>query len=102
LNRSEIYRHSKIHYIFKFLELLKDMVASELQHRTKQFIRLGILPKALSRYSTIMTQQYSGHVTIWPAPTLTDLIHILDHPNTKSLTRGGILGARGAYYSNLF
>lgn len=75
------------------------MVGSELQHRVKQFVRLGVFPKAIARYSTILTQQYSGHVTIWPAPTLTDLIHILDHPNTKSLKRGGILGARGAYSS---
>jgi len=102
LDHSEKFRHSVVAFIFKFFQPLKYIIGSEFQHRINQLVNLRIFPKAIARYSTFFTQQYTGHVTIWPTPTLTDLIHVLDHPNTRTLKRGGILGARGAYYSNFF
>jgi len=98
LNHGEKFRHSALAYIFKIFEPMKYLIGSEFQHRIHQLVNLRIIPKAIARYSTIFTQQYSGHVTIWPTPTLTDLIHVLDHPNHRTLKRGGILGARGAYF----
>jgi len=98
LNHGEKFRHSALAYIFKIFEPMKYLIGSEFQHRIHQLVNLRIIPKAIARYSTIFTQQYSGNVTIWPTPTLTDLIHVLDHPNHRTLKRGGILGARGAYF----
>lgn len=102
LNHSEFYRNSIVSYVFKFLELIKDMVGSEFRHRVGQMERLGLFPLAISRYFTILNQQYSGNVTIWAPPTVYDSLHILQHPSTLSMTRGGKLGARGVYYSKYF
>lgn len=102
LNHSEFYRNSIVAYVFKLLELIKDMVGSEFRHRVSQMERLGLFPLSISRYFTVLNQQYSGNVTIWAPPTLHDSLHILQHPGTESMTRGGKLGARGVYYSKYY
>lgn len=102
LNHSEHFRHTKKAIIFKALELLKDLVGSELSHRINQLTRIGILPKAATRYFNLITQQYSGHVTIFPKTSINDYLTILDNPKVEFIRKGLVDGSRRTYPSNFF
>jgi len=102
LNHSEQHRYAKRTIFYKMWELVKDQIAAEIKHRVNQFAMLGILPKGLTRYFNLITQQYSGHVTIWPDFTLTELINILDNPTTDLLRHCIIHGSRRVYPSKFF
>lgn len=100
LNHSEHHRHSKRTFFYKAYEKIKDLIAAELKHRVNQFAIMGILPSAITRYFNLITQQYSGHVTIWPLVTVQDYVHILDNPSTELLRNCIINGSRRVYPSN--
>jgi Predicted esterase of the alpha-beta hydrolase superfamily len=98
MNHSESYRHSKRAIIFRAWEFIKDFIGSEIKHRINQLEKLGILSSAIARYVNLITQQYGGHVTIWPHPTLNDFIHLLDNPTHEMLRRCLIKGATRVYH----
>lgn len=62
---------------------------------------IGIFPKALTRAFNLVTQQYSGHITVWPDFSLKDLQRILDGPTTEMLRNCIIKGSRRVYPSNI-
>jgi len=97
LNHSEQHRYAKRTVFYQMWELVKDQIGAEIKHRVNQFAMFGILPKALTRYFNLITQKYSGHVTIWPDFTLSELINILDNPTTDLLRHCMIHGARRVY-----
>jgi len=99
LNHSEQHRHAKRTIFYKTWELIKDLIGAEIKHRVNQFTRLGILPRAFARYFNLITQQYSGHVTIWPDFTVSDLMNILVGPTNDMLRNCIIHGARRVYPS---
>jgi predicted acylesterase/phospholipase RssA len=98
MNHSEGFRHSRKYVFVRVYEVLKGIIASELKHRVNQLSSVGILPTAITRYFNLITQEYSGNVTIWPIPTLRDYLNILNNPSHQSLQKGLILGARRTYH----
>jgi len=97
MNHSEQYRYSKKYMFIRAYEVFKNMVASELVHRVNQLASIGIFPQAVTRYFNLITQVYSGTVTIWPVPTLKDFLNILNNPTPQTLQRGLILGQQRTY-----
>eukprot|EP01125_Pyxidicula_operculata_P006169 TRINITY_DN2151_c0_g1_i2.p2 TRINITY_DN2151_c0_g1~~TRINITY_DN2151_c0_g1_i2.p2 ORF type:complete len:402 (-),score=58.45 TRINITY_DN2151_c0_g1_i2:2126-3331(-) len=59
---------------------MKDLVSSEIKHRVKQLTKLGVLPKA---YFAVMSQNYSGHITVVPTLSFDDWMHLLANPTTE-------------------
>ena len=54
------------------------------------------------RYLNLITQEYSGNVTIWPVPNIKDFLAILNNPTSQTMQRGLIVGARRSYQSEMF
>jgi predicted acylesterase/phospholipase RssA len=70
---------------FNFWKLLKNLVLSELKHRIHQIQSLGILPKFASTILNIITQDYRGHVTIFPVPRWRDYLYMLQNPSKEMI-----------------
>jgi predicted acylesterase/phospholipase RssA len=70
---------------FNFWRLLKNLLFSEIKHRCQQIQSLGILPNSLSKILNIITQDYRGHVTIFPVPKITDYLSVLSNPTKESI-----------------
>jgi len=106
LNQSEHFRYSKRAALYKAYELVKDLIGSELKHRVNQLAMIGIFPKAASRYFNLITQTYSGNVTIFPRVDINDYLTILSNPSPDTLRHGLTFGARrifpSKYYINFF
>ena len=100
LDHSEQHRYAKRTVFYRAWERIKDLVAAEIKHRVNQLTIMGVLPSAMTRYFNLITQQYSGHVTIWPDFTINDLLTILDGPTTEMLRNCIIEGSRRVYPSN--
>jgi len=99
LNQSEHTRYSRKAILYKVYELLKDLVGTELKHRVNQLALLGIFPKAATRYFNLITQTYSGNVTIFPKADVNDYLTILANPSPDTLRQGLTVGARRVYPS---
>jgi hypothetical protein len=98
MNHSESYRHHKRAILYRIFEFVKDVIGSEFRHRINQLAKIGIFPKFISKYFTLITQQYGGHVTIWPLPALYDFLHLLDEPTHQRLRYCLVRGATRVYH----
>jgi predicted acylesterase/phospholipase RssA len=70
---------------FNIWKLLKNLVTSELKHRAEQIRSLGILPVSIHNFLNIFTQDYRGHITLFPVPSLTDYLRIVSNPTKESI-----------------
>ena len=66
----------------------KSVVGNEVVHWLNQFATLGIVPSKLKRFSNIVTQDYYGHVTIFPKPSVKDLPNVIKNPTPDFVERG--------------
>jgi predicted acylesterase/phospholipase RssA len=70
---------------FNFWKLLKGLLISEVKHRIHQVQSLGILPNFLTRILGVFTQDYRGHVTIFPVPRWGDYFKMLQNPSKEMI-----------------
>jgi len=97
LNQSEHFRYSKRAILYKAIELVKDIIGSELKHRVNQLAMIGIFPKAATRYFNLITQTYIGNITIFPKADINDYLTILSNPSPDTLRHGLTIGARRVF-----
>lgn len=58
------------------------MAKTEAQHRCTQLTELGILPSFFYKVQSIMSQKYSGDITIVPEINYSDFLRVLSNPST--------------------
>ena len=66
-------------------KILKNLLFSEIKHRCQQVESLGILPLFITKWFNLITQDYRGHVTIFPVPKLTDYIKMFSNPSKEHI-----------------
>lgn len=71
---------------FKLVRLLKRLCLMEFRHRVQQLNLIGMCNFATWVFG-IFTQEYRGHVTIWPVPSVRDYINILSNPSVEDIER---------------
>jgi TAG lipase / steryl ester hydrolase / phospholipase A2 / LPA acyltransferase len=71
---------------FKALRMVKKLCLMELRHRVKQLNLMGLC-NFVTWILGILTQEYRGHVTIWPIPSIRDYINILSNPSEEDIQR---------------
>jgi predicted acylesterase/phospholipase RssA len=80
MNSTEYFRTTSNGFVIRLLivlQHLKEFFASELRHRVGQ---IGfIFPKA-TKFFNLATQSYVGNITIWPVPSLSNYLRILENP----------------------
>jgi predicted acylesterase/phospholipase RssA len=71
---------------FKVYKVFKRLLLMEFRHRVAQLSTVGIA-SWLTRSLEMFTQEYRGHVTIWPVPSLKDYKNILSNPSDEDIQR---------------
>lgn len=68
------------------------LAKTEVQHRCTQLTELGVAPALFSKVQSIMSQKYSGDITIIPKVGYSDFLKVLSNPTNEtvmeSITRG--------------
>jgi hypothetical protein len=81
MDYTEYFRNTSNAFVIKLLIILqriKAFIVSEIKHRVGQ---IGfIFPGAITKFFNLATQSYVGNITIWPAPSLSNYLRILENP----------------------
>lgn len=80
LSRAKSNLHSKKYWFWKVYEYLMYFVYSEIQHRTNQLARTNLLPSFLNRMLNMVTQYYTGDITVHLQPSMMDMLQCFNNP----------------------
>ncbi|CAH0000170.1 unnamed protein product [Clonostachys byssicola] len=80
-------------WISTFTALAKD----EALHRLHFLSELGIFPNLVTKFRSILSQKYSGDITILPQLNLQDVPKILQNPTPDFMLRSALAGARATW-----
>jgi predicted acylesterase/phospholipase RssA len=87
---------------FNLWKIIKNLIFSEIKHRCLQIESLGILPSFLTRWFNLITQEYRGHVTIFPIPKLADYLKIFTNPSKEHIDYCTQHSSKRTFPSNFF
>ncbi|CEI85736.1 hypothetical protein RMCBS344292_00191 [Rhizopus microsporus] len=73
------------------------LAKTEIQHRCTQLTELGIMPSFFNKIQTIMSQKYSGDITIIPEVSYSDFLKVLSNPTSKSIRDAILRGERATW-----
>ncbi|PFH57912.1 hypothetical protein XA68_14418 [Ophiocordyceps unilateralis] len=85
--------HHPLDWASTLLTLAKD----EALHRLQILADLGVLPTLMTKCRGILSQNYSGDITILPAITMHDLPLVMTNPTSDFLLRMTVLGERATW-----
>ena len=57
---------------------IKEFIISEVKHRVNQVT--FVFPGAITKFFNLATQSYVGNITIWPVPSISNYLRILENP----------------------
>ncbi|RCI13552.1 hypothetical protein L249_5609 [Ophiocordyceps polyrhachis-furcata BCC 54312] len=86
-------QHHHLDWASTLLTLAKD----EALHRLQVLADLGVLPTLMTKCRSILSQNYSGDITILPAITIHDLPRVMANPTSEFLLRLTALGERATW-----
>ncbi|CAO3684617.1 unnamed protein product [Umbelopsis vinacea] len=81
----------------QFASFCMSMARGELQHRCTQLTELGIMPSVFYKLQAIMSQRYSGDITIVPEIGYSDFLKVLSNPTPQSVMEAMIRGERATW-----
>ncbi|KAK2067844.1 hypothetical protein P8C59_001550 [Phyllachora maydis] len=84
---------SKPDWVYTLTALAKD----EALHRLHFLAELGIFPNLFTKLRSILSQKYSGDITILPEMALQDLPRILANPTADFMLRNCLAGERATW-----
>ncbi|KAH0537920.1 hypothetical protein FGG08_005402 [Glutinoglossum americanum] len=80
-----------------WVETLTDLAKGETLHRMHVLAELGIFPTTLTKARSVLSQKYSGDITIFPELSYADLPRVLKNPTTDFMLRAVLRGERAAW-----
>jgi TAG lipase/steryl ester hydrolase/phospholipase A2/LPA acyltransferase len=81
----------------EWIEELTAMAKEESLHRMHFLAELGFLPNLLTKLLSVLSQTYSGDITILPEIALHDLPLILKNPTPEFMLRNCLMGERATW-----
>ncbi|KUI70902.1 Lipase 4 [Cytospora mali] len=76
---------------------LTTLAKDEVLHRLHFLAELGILPTAVTKLRSVLSQKYSGDITILPEPNVQDLTRVLKNPTVDFMERATLAGERATW-----
>ncbi|KAI8972459.1 acyl transferase/acyl hydrolase/lysophospholipase [Pilobolus umbonatus] len=73
------------------------MAKTEVQHRCTQLTELGVIPSFFNKVQSIMSQKYSGDITIIPEIEYSDFLKILSNPTPSYALNCTMKGERATW-----
>lgn len=80
-----------------WLQTLTMLAKDEAIHRLHFLTELGILPNLCTKIRSVLSQRYSGDITILPEISLHDLPRILKNPTADFMLRNCLIGEKAAW-----
>ncbi|GAB5592702.1 Lipase 5 [Umbelopsis nana] len=81
----------------EFASFCMSMARGELQHRCTQLTELGIMPSLFYKLQAIMSQRYSGDITIVPEIGYSEFLKVLSNPTPQSVMEAMIRGEKATW-----
>ncbi|KAG8163592.1 hypothetical protein KVR01_006889 [Diaporthe batatas] len=76
---------------------LTTLAKDEVLHRLQFLAELGIFPTAVTKLRSVLSQKYSGDITILPEFSVQDLPRILKNPSVEFMERATLAGERATW-----
>lgn len=76
---------------------LTTLAREEALHRLQFLAELGICPNLVDKARSVLSQKYSGDITILPEMSMQDLPGILTNPTSEFIIRSTLLGERATW-----
>lgn len=80
-----------------FTATLTTLAKDEILHRLQFLAELGIFPTAVTKLRSVLSQKYSGDITILPEFSVQDLPRILKNPSVDFMERATLAGERATW-----
>ena len=90
---SQGYGDSSPGWVYTFTNLAKD----EALHRMHMLAELGVLPNLVTKARSILSQKYSGDITILPEISYKDMSRILTNPTSEFMLQTCLCGERATW-----
>eukprot|EP00162_Nutomonas_longa_P014866 comp22121_c0_seq1/m.51575 comp22121_c0_seq1/g.51575 ORF comp22121_c0_seq1/g.51575 comp22121_c0_seq1/m.51575 type:complete len:545 (-) comp22121_c0_seq1:37-1671(-) len=71
----------------QFVGVLEKLVVQEISFRFKQLAEFGMLPRFMSGFQTLLSQKYTGDITVIPPVSRDDFKKLLMNPTREEFTR---------------
>lgn len=85
--------HNETDWINTFTSLAKD----EALHRLQFMAEMGIMPNLMSKMQSILSQKYSGDITILPEIAMNELPRLLTNPDSEFMLRSLSQGEKATW-----
>ena len=79
---------------------IKEFVLSEIRHRVSQMT--FIFPGAVTKFFNLATQSYVGNITIWPVPSISNYLRILENPTDFTMIMNFVEDGKARTYPRNF
>lgn len=80
-----------------WLNVVANLAKDEAMHRMQIMSEIGILPNLLSKTMSILSQKYSGDITILPEVAFAQFPRVLSNPDTAFMLQSTLLGERATW-----
>jgi TAG lipase/steryl ester hydrolase/phospholipase A2/LPA acyltransferase len=80
-----------------WVQTLTTLAKDEALHRLHFLTELGIFPNLCTKLRSVLSQRYSGDITILPEISPHDLPRILKNPTSEFMTRNCLVGERATW-----
>jgi len=74
-----------------------NLAMAETMHRMTMLAEVGLFRTPLTKIKAVLSQKYSGDITILPEIVVTDLIHLLKNPSPEFMLRASLCGERATW-----
>jgi TAG lipase/steryl ester hydrolase/phospholipase A2/LPA acyltransferase len=75
-----------------WLRTVANLAKGEALHRMHVLAELGVLPTTMSKLRSVLSQHYSGDITILPEVSFTQFPRVLSNPTTDFMSRAMLSG----------
>jgi len=82
-------------------EVVSSLIWAELKHRVAQLALLGLIPKKYVLLMNILTQDYTGDITVFPRLRFKDAVHLFDNPSRETLEEWTLRGRTSTFFCEL-
>ncbi|KAL8714590.1 MAG: hypothetical protein Q9220_001538 [cf. Caloplaca sp. 1 TL-2023] len=80
-----------------WLHSLSYLAKDEALHRMRTLAEIGVFPNALTKAISVLSQKYSGDITIFPEISYTDFPRMLSNPTQQTMQNAMICGERATW-----
>ena len=80
-----------------WVQNMANFAKGEALHRLDMLVEMGVFPNAVTKARSVLSQRYSGDITIFPSISYTNFPKILSNPTTEYMLHCLLTGERATW-----